>query len=288
MRIALGTVQFGISYGIANQTGKIPQETVKSMLDLAAANGIEVLDTAIAYGDSEAVLGRLGVKDFRVVTKLPAVPSGCTDVGNWVHEQVDASRHRLGIETLYGLLLHRPDQLLGPFGKVLYQSLGELKEEGKTQKIGISIYSPKELDLLVPKFQFDLIQAPFNLIDRRLQKSGWLNRLKEQGVEVHTRSSFLQGLILIPYSSFPKKFEQWGSLWKLKDERLSSFRISPLQACMSFSLSISEIDHVVIGADNLEQLKQIIDASKKSVPDIFSDLDFEDEKLINPSHWDSL
>lgn len=288
MKLALGTVQFGLPYGISNKTGQVPEATVKSMLDLAGANGINVLDTAIAYGESESVLGKSGVQDFQIVTKLPPVPEGCADIRNWVQEQVDTSRHRLGVNMLYGLLLHRPDQLLGSFGRELYRSLKDLKDGGKTKKIGISVYSPKELDLFIPRFQFDLIQAPFNLIDRQLQTTGCLKRLKDQMVEIHTRSAFLQGLLLMSPEDFPKKFLRWSKLWDKWHDWLLHHNVSPVQACMSFPLSFPEIDHVVVGADNPKQLEEIIIVAKRNCLIDFPDIHSEEEELVNPACWDRL
>ena len=197
MKLALGTVQFGLSYGIANQTGQITRREAKAMLKLALENDVDTLDTAIAYGDSEIRLGEIGTQGFRVVTKLPPMPEDCRDVSAWVNQQVSASFSRLGVTQVYGMLLHRPDQLLGPKGSMLFQSLQSLKENERVQKVGVSIYSPNELPALTSDFHFDLVQAPFNLVDRSLDSSGWLRRLREEDVEIHTRSAFLQGLLLM-------------------------------------------------------------------------------------------
>ena len=117
-RLALGTAQFGLPYGIANQAGQVSRKDVSAMLQLAASNGIDTLDTAIAYGESEKSLGQAGTQGFRVVTKLPALPDDCPQVIPWVSEQVDASFTRLGVSSVYGLLLHRPEQLLRQIGEL--------------------------------------------------------------------------------------------------------------------------------------------------------------------------
>src|SRR3990172_7552207 len=111
-RLALGTAQFGLPYGIANQGGQVKRSAAKAMLQLAAANGIDILDTAISYGESETYLGEAGTQGFKLVTKLSAVPNGCADVSGWVQEQLVASLSRLGVSAVYGLLLHCPQQLL--------------------------------------------------------------------------------------------------------------------------------------------------------------------------------
>lgn len=288
MRLALGTAQFGLPYGIANQDGQVTRSAAKAMLDLAAAQGINMLDTAIAYGESESCLGDAGIQGFKLVTKLPPVPESCGDISRWVHEQIDASLARLGLKTVYGLLLHRPEQLLGTNGNTLYHAMHKLKENGQVQKIGISIYAPGELEALTRKFHFELIQAPFNLVDRRLSRSGWLQRLKDEGIEVHTRSAFLQGLLLMSLSAIPPKFAPWAVLWSQWHDWLARHPVSAIQACLAYPLSFPEIDRVVVGADNVNHLKQIINAVLGDIPGDFPDLCCEEENLINPSRWANL
>jgi len=287
-RLALGTVQFGLSYGVANQGGQVSRLAARDMLKKATACGIDMLDTAISYGESETCLGEVGTQDFKLVTKLPAVPDGCADVKSWVHEQVSASLTRLGVRAVYGLLLHRPEQLLGADGQMLSEILQDLKEMGQVQKVGVSIYSPSELDALTSQYQFDLVQAPFNLVDHRLRTSGWLQRLKQEGVEIHTRSVFLQGLLLMPQAAMPHKFAQWADLWNKWHGWLSCHNVSPVQACLGFSLANPEIDRVVVGADNVGQLEQIISAAISVLPVDLPDLRCDAENLINPSYWPHL
>jgi aryl-alcohol dehydrogenase-like predicted oxidoreductase len=284
-KLALGTVQFGLPYGIANQTGQITRLEAKSILQLASTSGIDILDTAIAYGDSETCLGALGVQDFKLVTKLPALPNNCADVNAWVKQQVRASITRLGVTGLYGLLLHRSEQLIGPNGTALYQALQSLKDNGQVQKIGVSIYSPSELEKLTQQYRFDLVQAPFNLVDRGLFNTGWLQRLKDNDVEIHARSVFLQGLLLMDKITRPAKFTQWNGLWDKWNQWLADHDVSAIQACLAFPLSFPEIDKVVVGADNVKQLAQIIRYAKQKSPIDFPKLQCADENLINPAHW---
>ncbi len=284
-RLALGTVQFGVPYGIANRAGQVTRLEAKAMLQLAAVKSIDTIDTAISYGDSEACLGELGVHDFKVVTKLPAAPKDCEDISAWVTQQVNASLARMNVPNVYGLLLHRSVQLLEANGAELYRALQVLKDSGRVRKIGVSIYSPSELDLLVPQYHLDLVQGPFNLLDQRLYRSGWMRRLKDHGVEVHTRSVFLQGLLLMSHAEIPAKFSRWNGLWSNWHGWLAAYETSPIEACLAFPLSHHEIDRVVVGADNVKQLNQIIDsASVKSISDL-PYLESKDEALINPANW---
>lgn len=287
-RLALGTAQFGLSYGIANQDGQVTRSAAKAMLQLAAANDVDMLDTAIAYGESETCLGDVGTKGFKLVTKLSAVPDGCADVRNWVQGQIAASLTRLGVNALYGLMLHRPHQLLGTEGKALYQILQDLKETGLVQKVGVSVYAPSELEALIPQYRFDLVQAPFNLVDRRLHTTGWLQRLKDEGVEIHARSAFLQGLLLMSRADIPAKFAPWVGLWDKWHNWLACNSVTAVQACLAYPLSFPETDRVVVGADNVSQLEQIINAATSVAPVDLPDLHCDAEDLINPARWNSL
>jgi len=284
-RLALGTVQFGQSYGIANQAGQVTRPEAKAMLQVALANGIDTLDTAFAYGESEECLGEVGTQGFRLVTKLPALPDNCSDVRRWVQKQVRASLSRLGVAKVYGLLLHRPEQLLGPNGVELYQALQALKDNGKVQKMGVSIYSPNELEALTPRYSFDLVQAPFNLVDRRFYSTGWMQRLKDADVEIHTRSAFLQGLLLMAQVDIPDKFLPWTDLWQIWYRWLTENDVSAVQACLAFPLSFPEIDRVIVGVDSQSQLMQIMIAANSQTNSHSPDLQSEDEKLINPRNW---
>ncbi|MDP3086751.1 MAG: aldo/keto reductase [Methylotenera sp.] len=288
MRLALGTVQFGLPYGIANQAGQVSRSEAKAMLQLASASGMDTLDTAIAYGDSEKCLGEVGTQGFKMVTKLPALPDGCTDVSGWVEQQVNASLSRLGVTEVYGLLLHRSEQLLGTNGVALYQALQDLKDNSKVKKVGISIYSPSELDALTQHYRFDLVQAPFNLVDQRLCTTGWMQRLKDADVEIHTRSAFLQGLLLMNQADIPTKFSPWDRLWQTWHRWLAEGDVSAVQACLAFPLSFPEIDRVIVGADSVSQLSQIISATKCTTNIQLPNLQCNDADLISPARWTEL
>jgi aryl-alcohol dehydrogenase-like predicted oxidoreductase len=149
----------------------------------------------------------------------------------------------------------------------------------------VSIYSPHELEPITGTFDLGLVQAPLNLVDRRLHASGWLERLHETGIEVHARSVFLQGLLLLSQAALPSQFSGWGHLWKRWHEWLSDSRVTPVQACLAFCLGFPEVERVVVGAQDRAQLEQIVaaanDAKALDLPDLGSDA----EALIDPSRW---
>jgi aryl-alcohol dehydrogenase-like predicted oxidoreductase len=284
-RLALGTVQFGIPYGVANQQGQVNFEEVKQILVAAQSSKIDTLDTAIAYGDSEQLLGEIGISSWKVVSKLPEVPTEITATSTWVEQSVCGSLQRLNTSQLYGLLLHRPEQLLSLQGESLYQSLCLMKDQGLVQKIGISIYSPTELETLCDRFSFDLIQVPYNILDRSLEWSGWLSKLKSLGVEVHVRSVFLQGLLLMNSLNRPAYFSRWQSFWRQWEQWLTETQLTPLQACLGFVLANPDIDRVVVGVDSLSQLQEILVATTGKFPSPPDGLSCDDPALINPSRW---
>ncbi|SUX29961.1 aldo/keto reductase [Chromobacterium vaccinii] len=288
MKLALGTVQFGMEYGVANAAGRTTKEEASSILRLARQANMDMLDTAIAYGDSESVLGLLGVQSWKIVTKLSAVPDGCSNVGLWVREQVNASLKRLGTSKLYALLLHRPAQLFEENGRALFAALQLLKAEGLVEKTGVSVYGPTELKLIFNHFPLDLIQAPLSIVDRSLVDSGWGDRLKRAGVEIHTRSAFLQGLLLMPAHSRPVKFNRWENVWSEWERWLTMTGLTPLQACLRYANTLDCVDRVVVGVDSVRHLSQIIEAVTGELPSLPSFKPLQDDRLINPASWNQL
>lgn len=284
-KLALGTVQFGLDYGVANTAGRINIEMADAILRTAHLSGMDTLDTAISYGDSESVLGGLGVQAWKVVSKLPAVPESCPDVAHWVRSQLNQSLKRLGLQRMHGLLLHRPGQLLERVGADLYAALQSLKTEGLVGKVGVSVYGPAELDALWSKYKLDLVQAPLNIVDRSLVDSGWASRLKDSDVEVHTRSAFLQGLLLMPADKRPYRFNRWSDLWKEWDRWLLATGLTPLQACVRYVNSLNAIDRMVVGVDTVTQLNEVVSAGDGVLDSLPAFKPLRDERLINPACW---
>jgi len=284
-RLAIGTVQFGLPYGIANQTGQVTPDEAAAILEYAWNNGVNTLDTAIDYGNSEQCLGDIGVKQWRISSKLPATPDDCDDISGWVEKTVYGSLDRLGINQLHALLLHHPGQLSDARGELVYKALNNLKDQGLIKKTGISIYGPDELDRLWPNYTFDLVQSPFNLIDRRLATSGWLQLLNKKGVEIHSRSVFLQGLLLMHVSERPDRFRHWQPLWQQWQQWQQQQSVSAVQACLAFAMSEPDIDRVIVGVDSLSQIKEIINSISSASPIPPASFANNDLELINPSLW---
>jgi aryl-alcohol dehydrogenase-like predicted oxidoreductase len=233
-------------------------------------------------------LGFAGVDDFKIVTKLPSLPQGEGDVFSWVYRQMQDSLQRLNVGSVYGLLIHNSQQLAGSRGKGLIRAICRLKAEGVVQKIGVSIYAPTELDSIMRIFPVDLVQAPFNVFDRRLHSSGWLRRLHDSGVEVHVRSVFLQGLLLMPVAAIPEKFKRWQPLFSSWHGWLIENKISPIHSCIWFVQSYPQIARIVVGVESMAQLKQLIDAARNPSKSGWPKINCPDEDIINPSRWAGL
>jgi aryl-alcohol dehydrogenase-like predicted oxidoreductase len=285
-RLALGTAQFGMDYGVANTGGQVERTALVDILANAARAGLDTLDTAIAYGQSEVRLGELGVDNWCVVSKLPRLPDPApADIHAWVLASVQGSLDRLRIPVLSALLLHHPADMLGAQGAHLARALADIKDRGLVRKTGVSIYAPAELDRLLATGVVDAIQAPLSIVDRRLVQSGWLDRLQQRGIEVHVRSVFLQGLLLMPAAQRPGRFAAWQGLWDRWDRWLLDSQLSALEACLRYVLGFDAIARVVTGVDSLAQLQQILAACDGELPDVPAILQSDDQRLINPALW---
>lgn len=285
MRLAIGTAQFGLGYGVANTSGRVPAADVAAILADARTAGCDTIDTAIGYGDAEAVLGEAGVSGFLIVTKLPAVPDEERDVAGWVRRAIEGSLQRLRVPCLHGVLLHRPQQLLGERGRELAAALEHLKTAGLTTKVGVSAGSADELDAYSSMLPTGLVQVPFNLFDRRLLAGGRLDRLVQAGVEVHVRSVFLQGLLVMPAAQRPTAFDRWADYLQQYDAWLKASGVSAVAACLRDALAQPGIARVVVGVDGAAHWRGILSAVDGPAPARLPAFDHADPDLINPLVW---
>jgi aryl-alcohol dehydrogenase-like predicted oxidoreductase len=288
-KLGLGTVQFGLSYGISNDSGKFPSERVGNVLAEAWRAGLKVLDTASAYGDSEAVLGRsLGAdQHFCIVTKTLPLPAGeigkrqLRDVENRLRE----SLVRLGVQRLYGVLVHHGEALLESGGEALYGLLEQWKRAGRVEKIGVSAYAGPQLRQILERFPLELVQVPVSVFDQRLLRDGTLRALKAAGVEVHVRSVFLQGLLLMGPSAVPASLRRFQPTIAAYHQYLAQMRCTPLAAALGFVKHLPEVDVAVIGIhseDHLQQCCAAYDHAPRVELDRFAS---EEEELIDPRLW---
>lgn len=290
-RLGIGTVQFGIDYGISNSAGKTPPGEAYRILQAASEAGIEILDTAALYGDSEMVLGSvLPLRhNFRIVTKTAQFRKSCItpDDVRTLEQTFHVSLLKLRQTSVYGLLAHHADDLLAPGGELLYERMVEFKKSRMARKIGASVYSAAQIDALLEKYSLDIIQLPVNLLDRRLVDSGHLQRLKSLNVEIHSRSTFLQGLLLIPPDRLPDYFHPVQGLLSAYNAWLYQRGLSPLEGALAFVASRPEIDHVIVGVCSRGELSEIVDIWSRlsNMPVDLAEFGCNDEQMVNPSMW---
>ncbi|GGJ64217.1 aryl-alcohol dehydrogenase-like predicted oxidoreductase [Anoxybacillus voinovskiensis] len=284
MKLALGTVQFGMHYGAFNHAGQPSKEEVKRIFITAKQNDIRTIDTGAAYGCSEEIIGECIESDsrFLVVTKTPVNINDASDIKKSCYD----SLQKLGIDHLYGLLVHRPHHLLDGKAEHIYRVLDELKRDGLVKKVGVSVYTPKELESILARFALDLVQIPLNVFDQRFLHRGLLRKLKHIGIEIHVRSIFLQGLLLQDVEKVPKHFSKVRKTMIDYFAFLNSCKLSRLEGAIHFVKQIDEVDRIVVGVDHVQQFIEIIEAYNKNIPRIdFSSFAMEDEDILNPSLW---
>jgi len=278
MKLALGTVQFGLDYGIANSQGKTQIKEVASILNLAKNNNIRTLDTAANYGNSEKVLGNVGVDDFHVITKTVSIKSGVRKVVDSFYQSLED----LNQKKVDGLLIHDVKEVKHSKFDILFNELISLKQQGLVNKVGFSTYTPEQVDFLLDSFEFDLIQIPFNVFDGRLIRGGQIDRLNSHGVEIHARSVFLQGLLL-DFKRKHKYFSLWENEFKIYQTMVKESGLSLVEYALCAVLNIKGIDKVLVGVNNSSQLAEIIRASSLDIE--LSMYEIDDVNLLNPSLW---
>jgi aryl-alcohol dehydrogenase-like predicted oxidoreductase len=295
MKLVLGTVQFGLEYGINNKTGKPSRDDVFRMLDLAAAKGIESLDTAAAYGDAEEIIGeylksRKGVVDFKIISKL--MPNLITekdeDTESIVEREIKGSLKRLNKECLDGYLLHTPANF---YNKGIIDGLIKCKRNGLIKNLGVSIYETQEALDAASSGIIDYIQIPYNVFDQRLNKTDFFEIARKNNVTVFSRSTFLQGLILMDFENIPEHLEIVKGYLGEFDQIISKFNVNRLEASFLFSHKNPNIGYLVFGVDSAEQLLEDIDISQRNVDfdECYDELynrflDIE-KSIVIPSLW---
>jgi aryl-alcohol dehydrogenase-like predicted oxidoreductase len=211
------------------------------------------------------------------------------NIKDWVEKEFKLCLERLNIKYLYGLLIHQTESLDGEKGKIIIDSLNNLKSRNLVEKLGVSIYDVEELEKVNKLIDVDIVQAPLNIVDRRLETSGWLSKLYKNNVEIHTRSTFLQGLLLMPRSKIPTKFNKWSKIWDRWNNELNKNNLDAITACLSYPLSLPEVDKIIVGVENINQLNEIVLASKQKIKNVnWSFMISNDQMLVNPSNWTSL
>lgn len=287
-KITLGTVQFGLDYGISNTTGQVDQKAVTAILTTALKNGIEKLDTAYAYGSSEEFLGSSELsQQFKIISKVPANVSSDLEFIKYFKE----SLNRLKKESLYAYMFHDFNTFLSH--KNLLKSINNLKTNKQVEKIGFSLYYPNQLEYLFEhNISFDIVQIPFNILDQRFLP--YFKKLKEKGIEIHVRSIFLQGIFFMDHESMIKKFGKVITEITSIQNFAKETNLKLHELLLQVALTNNEIDQVVIGVateknllDNLN-LKELSLIEKEYLVNTYQQFASTNEELILPFNWKTI
>ncbi len=282
MKITLGTVQFGINYGISNQHG-VPSDTeLKTIFDVAKQLGIKNLDTAKAYGNAEERIGEFSDNQFNIISKFPKVDSEAA-----LHLALTETLTLLKIDSIYGYLAHNADVLIE--NPSLWNALLDAKNKGKISKIGFSLYQPEQLEKLLELNCIpDLVQLPYSILDRKFEAQ--LSILKELGTEIHVRSVFLQGLYFMNPNHLPEKLQPLQSNLTELHQLCDEHNVSVGEVALNYVIANANIDQLVIGIETAEQLQQNINMISNWKPnsELFSKIEaiqIKDKSLLNPVNW---
>lgn len=291
--LALGTVQFGIPYGLKRPQSPVPSSEVTKILSLAWDSGIDLLDTAADYGDAESVIAALRPTQarFRIVSKAPAMrPAGTTQTDvDRVIAQVRESLTRLQVERLDALLVHHAPDLLGEGGAALHRGLSHLQSDGLIGRIGISVYDSATMRRVIDEFRIDVVQLPLNVLDQRFVQDGSLDMLSTRRVETHVRSAFLQGVLLTDPDRLPVRFEGLRTHLAGFHADASRAGLSRAAAALGFLRHIPSVGRIVIGvesvADLQENLRAFDDVALRSPALDYGRYAIDDRAMTDPRQW---
>ena len=301
--LVFGSAQLGMDYGIANSLGKPSLSQSEDMLKLAISNGVEYVDTARTYGESEHVIGqslRRGWSDrIKVITKLDPLDYPNNADYAFIKSKVDISvlesTAKLGKQVVNVLMLHRASHFQAWDG-IVWSRLLELKNKGLIEFLGVSIQTPEELKIALAIESVDYIQMPFNLLDWRWSEFQYeISEVKKyRHLKIHIRSVFLQGLLLsedpklwlCAHVSEPDMIFRW-----IKQMVKVMGCYSPYDLCLRYARSMPWVDGLVVGMESREQLEKNIHSftlpylDHHQIHEIDNTRPWVNKKTLNPTKW---
>jgi aryl-alcohol dehydrogenase-like predicted oxidoreductase len=283
MELALGTVQFGMLYGMGGGKFLQSDKAIRDILELARRHGIATLDTAPGYGTIEPRLGGLSEGlDFRIVSKIPSLPTGLDDIraGKWAIESAQRSRERLG-PGLFALLFHRAEDLLGARGDVVFNAMAKWAAE-ENILIGASAYEVATARSLFESRRISIAQLPGNALDQRISTA--LVGLNPKP-ELHLRSAFLQGLLLLPLEDAVERVPAATTALQQWWQWLAVRGMTALHGALSVVKSFEDVGTCVVGVDNAAQLAELVQAWRQVKPIHAEELSCGESRAIDPRLW---
>lgn len=289
MTIGLGTVQFGLNYGLPGNNARTPAGEVRAILDTAVRLGVGVIDTAASYGDSEETLGTAWPAEhgFSVVTKT--VQFRTDSIGQAEEtafaDGLERSFLRLKLPKVQAVLFHWCGDLLVPGGERLFTVLRRYQQEGRVGKLGASVYTAEDIDRLLDRYPIEIVQLPCSILDQRLLHSGHLRRLKAAGVEIHARSVFLQGVLLRDPETLPPYFAPLRPYLSAWHRAVTDSGTTPLGAALAFVERLVEVDVALAGVRSAAQLLEAVATCRAAPSSDWSGFAVGDPAFLNPALW---
>tara|TARA_B100001250_G_C19811610_1_gene795949 strand:+ start:626 stop:1498 length:873 start_codon:yes stop_codon:yes gene_type:complete len=285
-KIILGTVQFGLNYGINNKKGIPSKNEIFKIFNYAFDNKIRILDSAEVYGNSHSLIGEFHTENptkvFDIITKIPKGFDGD------FKKKIDNYLSELKVNSLKSIFFHSYSDIKK--NNVTLKDMVYLKNLGIVESIGVSVYNDFEILDSLNYDEIDIIQMPFNLFDNSSIKNNLMNKIKEKGKIIHSRSVFLQGLFFVDI----KKTKNKVALKLTKELNIiksisKKYKISIAELAINYCNFNQKIDHILIGVDNLNHLKENLNFLNNEISsDLINQIDnikIKDPKLLNPSLW---
>ena len=295
MRLCIGTVQFGMDYGVQGGTRPAARDAV-AMLDYATQNGVDAIDTAAAYGTAEEVVGEflsrktLPREAVQVISKFGTnifEGASVADYAVRLRAAAETSLKRIKSDYLDAYICHVPTAAGEP---AIIEAMATLKASGLVRHVGFSVYDPDQAQACLTTDVVDFIQSPFSFLDRRMETSGALAAASAKGVDLHTRSAFVQGLILMDVAKIPERLAATRPVISDLEAACAEAGLSRRTLALAFVKANPNISHLVFGVDNMAQLKEIVAdferpvdfGAVKSIADRFAAVD---PAIFLPNNW---
>lgn len=281
--LIIGTANFSNKYGVF-KNNELNLKQINSIFNIINKKKITYIDTAISYINCDKILGNYKLDDLNIISKL-GFYSDKKISEKTLLKKINQTMLNLNKNKLYALLLHSPLESIQYKKDIYINFLNSLKENDLSSKIGVSVYNPEDLKICFNELNLDVVQIPINIFDNRFEYTGWLDKLKKNDIEIHARSIFLQGLI--NNYKWPKYFEKWTKKINFFYNEISKLNITPTEAAISYVNNIKQIDSVVLGVNDPNQILKYLDIniSENHLENISDACSIDDENFYNPSKW---
>jgi aryl-alcohol dehydrogenase-like predicted oxidoreductase len=281
-KLIIGTANFHTEYGIFRDN-KLNLSEIELIFKIIKTKKVKFIDTSIAYENCDKILGKYDLSKINIISKIGYYKNINNE--NLLIDKIIQSIKNLDIKNLYCLLLHSPVISIQHPKNIYKKMLNNLKKDNLVKKIGISVYSPDELNFCFNEMDFNVVQLPLNIFDNRFIKTGWIDKLKKNNIEVHVRSIFLQGLINL--ETWPAYFNPWLDKINYFQNEIAKLNITSTIAAISYVKNIKNIDKIVLGVNNPNQINEYLDTNvfENNLKYISDNCEITDKGFYNPSFW---